>query len=112
MLSAAQVSADEAARVGWVNTAFRSAGALRAHVDQLASRIALFDKGVLKATKASIAEQAPSVEMLADDRSRFDSLAALASTAHNIRDILSKSDNQSKWWEINNNDNAVKALYE
>ncbi|KAK3058883.1 hypothetical protein LTR09_000448 [Extremus antarcticus] len=74
MLSAAQVPAIEAARIGWVNSAYDSADALRAHVDTLASRIALFNTKVIRATKASIAEQAPPKKALQDDLARFERL--------------------------------------
>lgn len=59
MLSAAQVGAEEAARVGWVNSVHPTAEALRKHVDGVAARIALFPAETLRLTKASIAEQAP-----------------------------------------------------
>lgn len=111
MLSAAQIDAEEAARVGWVNSALPLSGALRAHVNQLAALIAFFHIEVLRATKASIAEQAPSSRMLADDLARFNALAVLPFAAQNIKNIVMKSGNQSEWWELNNNDNVVKALY-
>ncbi|KAK5127615.1 hypothetical protein LTR85_006955 [Meristemomyces frigidus] len=111
MLSAAQVPAKEAARTGWVNSAYRTAEALREHADSLASRIALFHIEVLRATKASIAEQAPSAQMLARDLVRFDELAAMPFVAKNVARILTLSRDQSKGWELNNNDNIVKALY-
>ena len=55
MLSAAEVPATEAARVGWVNSAYATAGDLRTHVDNLATRIALFHIETVRATKESIA---------------------------------------------------------
>ncbi|KAK4549675.1 hypothetical protein LTR36_004976 [Oleoguttula mirabilis] len=111
MLSAAQVSAEEAARIGWVNSAYPSAKALREHVDNLASRIALFHVEVLHATKDSIAEQAPSAQMLRRDLTRFDDLAALPLVSKNVARFLTLSSNQSEQWELNNNDNIVRGLY-
>lgn len=111
MLSAAEVSAVEASRAGWVNSAYADAEALRAHVDALATRIALFDIRTLRTTKASIAEQAPTARMLERDRQRFDRLASLPFVARNIEKILTLSGNQSKHWELNNNDNIARNLY-
>ncbi|KAL7898761.1 ClpP/crotonase-like domain-containing protein [Trichoderma sp. SZMC 28014] len=51
MLAAAQVSASEEARVGWVNSVYPTAEALHAHVDNLAVRIALFPIEAIQATR-------------------------------------------------------------
>ncbi|KFY01726.1 hypothetical protein V490_00800 [Pseudogymnoascus sp. VKM F-3557] len=111
MLAAAQVSGTEAARVGWVNSVHPTAKALRAHVDGLATRISLFAVETIRATKASIAEQAPSKEALGNDRARFDQLGALPLVQGNVEAIIRLSHNQSKSWEENNNDNIVRYLY-
>ncbi|KFZ14221.1 hypothetical protein V501_03360 [Pseudogymnoascus sp. VKM F-4519 (FW-2642)] len=111
MLAAAQVSATEAARVGWVNSVHPTAKALRAHVDGLAARISLFPIETIRATKASIAEQAPLKAALENDRARFDQLAALPLVQQNVEAIIRLSHNQSKSWEENNNDNIVRQLY-
>ena len=111
MLSAAQIDAEEATRMGRMNSALPSSVALRAHVNQLAARIAFFHIEVLRATKASIVEQAPSSRMLVDDLARFNALTALLFAAQNIKNIVTKSGNQSEWCELNNNDNVVKALF-
>lgn len=111
MLAAAQVSGHEAARVGWVNSVHPSAKALRKHVDSLAARISLFSVEALRATKASIAEQAPSKSIFDKDRARFDQLGAMGQVQQNVADVLRLSKNQSKSWEVNNNDNIVRYLY-
>ncbi|KAK5679776.1 hypothetical protein LTS10_007724 [Elasticomyces elasticus] len=111
MLSAAQVGAEEAARVGWVNSAYPTAHALRAHVDKLATRIALFHIEVIRATKASIAARGPKLKDFQDDLVRFDALAAMPFLSKNVGEILALSNNQSLQWELNNNDNVVKGLY-
>ena len=111
MLSAAQVPAKEAARIGWVNAAFTTKQALESHVDQLAARIAKFHIEGLRATKASIAEQAPPRSALQDDLKRFTDLSALPFVAKNVAEILVLSNNQSRAWELNNNDNVVAGLY-
>lgn len=111
MLAAAQVSATEAARVGWVNSVHPTAKALRAHVDDLAARISLFAIETIRTTKASIAEQAPSNVALDNDRARFDQLAALPIVQENVEAIIRLSHNQSKSWEENNNNNIVRQLY-
>lgn len=111
MMSAAQVDSVEAARIGWVNSAFENTTGMRNHVDRLASRIALFQSDTLKATKASIAEQAASQQIFSRDLQRFNSLAATPFVQDKIRQILTASNNQSELWELNNNDNIVKYLY-
>ncbi|KFY18082.1 hypothetical protein V492_00152 [Pseudogymnoascus sp. VKM F-4246] len=111
MLAAAQVSATEAARVGWVNSVHPTAEALRVHVDELASRISLFSVETIRATKDSIAEQAPLKAALENDRARFNRLATLPLVQGNVEAIIRLSHNQSKSWEENNNDNIVRQLY-
>ncbi len=71
MLSAAQVPASEAARVGWVNSAYSTEDELKKHVDDLATRIARFHIEALQATKASIAEQAAPRTAFNNDLDRF-----------------------------------------
>ena len=100
MMSAAQVGPDEAARVGWMNSAYPTPIALRQHIDQLASRIALFNVETLRATKASIAEQAPPRKDFEDDKKRFNDLVALPFVQRIIADVLRLSNNQSKQWEL------------
>jgi enoyl-CoA hydratase/carnithine racemase len=95
MMSAAQVNSTEAARIGWVNSAYASADLLRAHIDGLATRIALFHIEVIRATKASIALQAPTREMFEADLGSFNHLATLPSLKRNVAEILDLSKNQS-----------------
>ncbi len=111
MLSSAQVNATEAARVGWVNSAYPSADALRQHVDKLAKRIALFHIETIRATKASIAEQAPPKAAFANDLVRFNQLGALPFVQDNLQKVLNVSHNQSKGFEEDDNNNIVKFLY-
>ncbi|KAL2068565.1 hypothetical protein VTL71DRAFT_14902 [Oculimacula yallundae] len=72
MLSSAQVNATEAARIGWVNSAYPTASALRKHVDSLATRIAKFDAAALGAIKKSVSQQKPTQEMFDKDQATFD----------------------------------------
>jgi enoyl-CoA hydratase/carnithine racemase len=111
MLAAAQVSASEAARVGWVNSVHPTPEALHAHVNNLAVRIALFPIEAIQATKASIAEQAPSKSALVNDQIRFDHLAALPQVVDTVKTIIRLSQNQSKAWEEDNNNNIVQQFY-
>ncbi|KAL6815048.1 ClpP/crotonase-like domain-containing protein [Trichoderma sp. SZMC 28015] len=112
MLAAAQVSASEAARVGWVNSVHPTANALRKHVNDIAARIALFPIETLRATKASIAEQAPPRAAFENDLARFNQLAALPQVAANVGTVLQVSKNESKAFEENLNNNIVKKLYQ
>lgn len=111
MLTSAQVNATEAARVGWVNSAYASADALRQHVDNVAKRIALFHIETIRATKASVAEQAPSKVAFDNDLVRFNQLAGLPFVQENIQKILNVSHNQSKQFEENSNNNIVTMIY-
>ncbi|KAL6882311.1 ClpP/crotonase-like domain-containing protein [Trichoderma longibrachiatum] len=111
MLSAAQVGAEEAARVGWVNSVHPTAEALRKHVDEVAARIALFPAETLRLTKASIAEQAPPRRAFENDLKRFDELAGLPEVAANLDAVLRLSRNESKGFEEDLNDDVVRQLY-
>jgi enoyl-CoA hydratase/carnithine racemase len=111
MLAAAQVDASEAARVGWVNSVHPTVEALQQHVDSVATRIALFPIEALRATKASIAEQAPPKTAFENDVARFNQLASLPQTVENVASVLRLSQNQSESWEENLNNNIVQQLY-
>ncbi|KAM0250380.1 hypothetical protein ACHAQJ_008627 [Trichoderma viride] len=111
MLSAAEVNAEEAARVGWVNSVHPTVEALQAHVNNLAVRIALFSVSAIQATKASIAEQAPSKTAMDNDIARFNRLGALATTQKNVQDVIRLSQNQTEYWELDANNNIVRQLY-
>ncbi|KAH7071076.1 ClpP/crotonase-like domain-containing protein [Paraphoma chrysanthemicola] len=111
MLSAAQVKATEAARIGWVNSAYPSPEALRNHVNKLATRIALFSFEALNLTKQSIAEQGPTQQALRRDRARFEALAMVPVVGQRLANIVEISKNQSTEWELNNNNNIVANLY-
>ncbi|KAL6690770.1 ClpP/crotonase-like domain-containing protein [Trichoderma pleuroticola] len=112
LLAAAQVSASEAARVGWVNSVHPTPNALRKHVNGIAARIALFPIETIRATKASIAEQAPPRAAFENDLARFNQLAALPQVAANLGTVLQVSKNESKSFEDNLNNNIVKKLYQ
>jgi enoyl-CoA hydratase/carnithine racemase len=112
LLAAAQVSASEAARVGWVNSVHPTADSLRKHVDGIAARIALFPAETLQATKASIAEQAPPKAAFEDDLVRFNQLAALPQISANLDAVLQLSKNESKSFEENLNNNIIQQLYQ
>ena len=111
MLSAAEVSATEAARVGWVNSAYATGQDLRTHVDKLATRIALFHIETIRATKTSISRQAPSKELLNADLDSFNQLASLSFVQYNVERILKGSNNQSEPFERDNPDNVASLLY-
>ncbi|PON26058.1 enoyl-CoA hydratase [Trichoderma gamsii] len=111
LLAAAQVSASEAARVGWVNSVHPTAEALQQHVDSVATRIALFPIEALRATKASIAEQAPPKTAFENDLARFNQLASLPQALDNLTSVLRLSQNESRSWEENLNNNIVRQLY-
>ncbi|EHK45411.1 hypothetical protein TRIATDRAFT_199208 [Trichoderma atroviride IMI 206040] len=111
LLAAAQVSASEAARVGWVNSVYPTVKALHQHVDSVATRIALFPIEALQATKASIAEQAPPKTAFENDLARFNQLASLPQALENLASVLRLSHNQSRSWEENLNSNIVQQLY-
>ena len=108
LLSGAQVDSIEAARVGWVNSAYATEDALRQHVDSLARRIALFPIEAIRATKAGVAEQGPSQTSLQDDMDRYNKLAAMTSVQGNIQKFLILSQNQSREWELNIGDNLLQ----
>ncbi|TFB01753.1 hypothetical protein CCMA1212_006450 [Trichoderma ghanense] len=100
LLAAAQVSASEAARVGWVNSVHPSAEASRKHVDE-----------TLRLTKASIAEQAPPRRAFEYDLRRFNGLAGLPVVAANLEAVLRLSRNESRGFEEDLNGDIVRKLY-
>ncbi|KAK4629067.1 hypothetical protein CLAFUW4_08337 [Fulvia fulva] len=65
----------------------------------------------MRATKESIAEQAPSKGVFARDRKRFSDLAALPFVASNVQEIVKVSHDQSREWELNISDNIIEELY-
>ena len=107
LLSAKQLDANEAARIGWVNSMHASAEALRDYVDTLATRIALFDAVTLATTKASIAEQAPSPDAFLRDQQRLAALAARPEVIEKAEEFLTASNEQSREWELNLPDDVV-----
>ncbi|KAM0475605.1 hypothetical protein ACHAPX_006928 [Trichoderma viride] len=111
LLAAAQVGASEAARVGWVNSVHPTVEALKGHVDSVAARIALFPIEALRATKAGIAEQAPPKTAFENDLARLNQLASLPQALENLASVLRLSENQSRSWEENLNDDIVSQLY-
>lgn len=108
MLSSEQVNATEAARIGWVNSAYSSTEGLRDHVDTLVTRIAKFEVDGIRATKKSIAQQKPTQEMFEKDQAAFVKLAAEPNVQVAVDKVLDLSDDQSKVWELNNSDNIVE----
>lgn len=107
MLGSLQVNATEAARVGWVNSAYTTAEGLREHVDQLVRRIARFDSNGIRATKKSIAQQKPTAEMFDKDQATFAALGAAPAVQKVVDRLLKFSGDQAKVWELNNSDNVV-----
>jgi len=110
MLSSAQINATEAARIGWVNSAYTTTEALRDHIDTLVTRIAKFEVDGLRATKKSIAQQKPTQEMFEKDQATFGELASAPSVQAAVDRILDLSDDQGKAWELNNSDNIVEYI--
>src|ERR1700761_6532159 len=67
-LSAPDVDARTAARIGWINTAFDTSAALHQHVQALAARIAVFEPMGIVATKTGInAVSRPPYDVLVRD---------------------------------------------
>ena len=67
LLASASIDAETAARVGWVNQAYKTSYDLTTSVNALASRIAIFDAGALNGTKSAIRAFGPSAEQSAAD---------------------------------------------
>jgi len=107
MLSSAQVSATEAARINWVNSAFATPEGLRDYVDKLVIRIAKLGAPGIRATKKSVAQQKPTQEMFDRDRATFMALAENPDVQAAVDKVLDLSHDQSKAWELNNSDNIV-----
>ncbi len=63
-------------------------------MDNLAIRIAHFPIEALRATKAGIAEQAPSQAAYNNDLARFNQLTTLPIVAQNLNTLLTLSKNQ------------------
>jgi enoyl-CoA hydratase/carnithine racemase len=110
LLSSAEVPAEEAERVGWVNKAFSSVDLLRSYVDKLASRIATSHMEVIRAHKEAIAESAPSQQAIQNDMQRFRDLESQSYFPGSLEKILTASRNQSRPFELHINDNLVKLL--
>ncbi len=64
LLSAGDVDAEEADRIGWVNKAYSTEEELHDAVEALAHRIATFPAGALNATKVGIAANRPNSTVL------------------------------------------------
>lgn len=107
MLSAGQVDATEAARVGWVNRAFETEVELREFVDALVSRIAKFERKGLEAAKMVVKRQKPTKEMFEADQAIFGTLAMDEGVQAKVDKILDLSHDQAKVWELSNSDNIV-----
>ena len=110
LLGATEVNATEAARVGWVNSVYSTAEELRAHVDDVAKRIAATHIEVIKAHKASVQEQAPSRDARLRDLQRFAYLASQPYIQPDVAKILRVSHNQSRQFELDVNENIRKAV--
>ncbi|KAL7943580.1 ClpP/crotonase-like domain-containing protein [Trichoderma barbatum] len=108
LLSAAQVEAEEAALVGWVNSAFSTKQRMRQHVNALAKKIGLFPQTALQAYKAGIAEQYPSQKSFQNDIDRYNALASTASAQETLEKFLVLSKDESKAWELNICENIIQ----
>ena len=107
LLSSAQVNATEAARIGWVNSAYTTPEGLTQHVDKLVTRVAKFEADAIRATKKSIAQQKPTQEMFEKDQATFVALASEPAVQATVDKLLALSNDQAKAWELNNSDNIV-----
>jgi enoyl-CoA hydratase/carnithine racemase len=112
VLSSGQINATEAGRVGWVNSVYSSAEALREFVDDLVVRIAKFKATALIATKRSIAQQKPTLEMFEKDQATFAALTSDPDVQSALDKLLDLSHDQAKVWELNNSDNIVEYIDE
>jgi enoyl-CoA hydratase/carnithine racemase len=109
LLSSGTVDAAEAERMGWVNKAFDTVGAMQEHVTKLAERIATFPAASLAATKAGVNEQAPSEHALNNDLGRFAALAGDPQTQRAVTNFLKRSNDQTEGeWELGLNHNLVE----
>lgn len=110
LLASTEVNATEAARVGWVNSAYTTADTLRRHVENVARRIANTHIEVIRAHKASIREQSPSKAAMRRDLERFADLSTQPYVQLNVAKILRDSQNGSRSFELDDNENIVKIL--
>lgn len=110
LLASTEVNATEAARTGWVNSAHPTAGDLRKHVENVARRIANTHIEVIRAHKASIREQSPSKAAMRRDLERFVDLSIQPYVQVNVAKILRDSQNESRTFELDVNENIVKIL--
>lgn len=76
ILSSQDVDAKEAERIGWINKAFDSRNDMYSHIDKLTSRLALFPRSGLAASKQAINLQSkPSREYFLHDITLFQGLS-------------------------------------
>lgn len=91
MLGSTSVDALSAERVGWVNRAFNTMGELRAHVDNIVQRIALFPRDGLRYTKMGIRENVAGTGSVEKDLGRFKELLGKEDTQKAISRIVELS---------------------
>ena len=71
-LSAKDISASEAEKIGWINKAFDTSAEMNTYIDGLTSRLRLFPQQALASAKKSINRRtAPKIEDTQPDASAF-----------------------------------------
>jgi enoyl-CoA hydratase/carnithine racemase len=72
ILSAKDISASEAEKIGWINKAFDTSAEMNTYIDGLTSRLRLFPQQALASAKKSINRRtAPKIEDTQPDASAF-----------------------------------------
>lgn len=101
------------AEIGWVNRAFDTKEEMEEYVDAVASRIALFPRGGIQATKKGIIEGfGPRPGSIADDVARFSTLLASDAAQGLLDKWLQLSQNQSRgWFELHTDDDLVQLYH-
>lgn len=75
ILSSQDITAEEAARIGWINKAFHTPGKMYAHIDRLTSRLSKFPRsGLVTSKKAINLRASPSREDFLHDINLFKGL--------------------------------------
>ncbi|KAH7150585.1 ClpP/crotonase-like domain-containing protein [Fusarium sp. MPI-SDFR-AT-0072] len=71
ILSSKDITAVDAAKIGWINKAFDTSGELYDYVDKLAQRLALFPLSALAGGKKTVHRASPSLEHVVADAKDF-----------------------------------------
>lgn len=71
ILTSKDITAVDAAEIGWINKAFDTSNELYDYIDKLAQRVALFPLSALSGAKKTINRASPSLEHLVADGKDF-----------------------------------------